>query len=337
MKNFLPYLRIVFTTHIMVLFLCLSANVFGQFDCDNITCVGLYFNNYNTGHLSIVLTNSSLEDDGNGNVYTSFQIVTDEGDSLLQSPPCYCYRLPKSHRDTFVYNIKINDTYRHIYELPEQFCGKLITEFPDCSLPICYTKAELPDLPAPNAAECEAYKICGIYENISDPLYNRSMLLTYTIPDARGYGPSAYTSFEFFDSNNISLNANSGPHYTLPQFYEDTVIVHLAFHDRDIDKICGKMVTQWPDCTIEYCEDNSTGLINPPHLQMYVFPNPAYGFVHISASEPIDRIELYGIDGRLVKKSTVNKIEISELNAGTYLIKANTQSGYVLVEKIIKL
>ena len=90
-----------------------------QFSCDNIELVGIYINNFNTSDISIVLTNSNLQDDGNQNVYTGFQIITNAGDTLLMREPCFCYSLPNSQEDTIVYNLEIFEDFGTIYDLPD--------------------------------------------------------------------------------------------------------------------------------------------------------------------------------------------------------------------------
>lgn len=307
-----------------------------QFTCSNITIEGIYFNNFNTSHLSLVLSNKSPVPDNNGNVYTNFQLITDSGDSLLTSEKCNCYRLPKSQEDTFVYNIEIHENYRTIYDLPEQFCGQLISEFPDCSFPVCYSKKENTTLPPIREVNCNDYKIIAIYDLISNPPNNRSMLLGYTNPDSLGYGPSAYTTFEFFNAQNESLNINSGPHYILPQSISDTLIVHLSFHDSNIDNICGQLRTTGPTCVIDHCPGliNSQISVNTPEIEIY--PNPVVSQLTLKCSSNFRNLEIYNSKGQKIKQSNSQSVDMSPYSNGVYYCKVSFKDNSISTIKFVK-
>ena len=65
-----------------------------------------------------------------------------------------------------------------------------------------------------------------------------------------------------------------------------------------------------------------------------VIPNPTDGFVKIEGNE-VERVEVYNVLGQLVKETKENILDLSDQEAGTYIIKVITESG-ILTKQIIK-
>lgn len=65
-----------------------------------------------------------------------------------------------------------------------------------------------------------------------------------------------------------------------------------------------------------------------------IFPNPAYDFVNVSSTSNLQYIEIYSIDGQLMKceyADTENaKINVSDLAPGTYILRAANQSTLLI-------
>ncbi|MBQ3606430.1 MAG: T9SS type A sorting domain-containing protein [Muribaculaceae bacterium] len=65
-----------------------------------------------------------------------------------------------------------------------------------------------------------------------------------------------------------------------------------------------------------------------------IFPNPAYDFVNVSSTSNLQYIEIYSIDGQLMKceyADTENaKINVSDLAPGTYILNAANQSTLLI-------
>jgi|GEM_PF-3229626 len=64
-----------------------------------------------------------------------------------------------------------------------------------------------------------------------------------------------------------------------------------------------------------------------------VYPNPTNGLIYIDYE--ITNVEIYNIVGQLVKETKENVIDLSEQEAGTYILKVITPSG-VVTKQIIK-
>jgi serine protease AprX len=72
-------------------------------------------------------------------------------------------------------------------------------------------------------------------------------------------------------------------------------------------------------------------------LNVNIFPNPTYDNITIRC-EGMRQIEIYSIDGRLVKSLSVNGSEclIGRLESGVYLVKIETNKG-TFTKKIMKM
>ena len=64
-----------------------------------------------------------------------------------------------------------------------------------------------------------------------------------------------------------------------------------------------------------------------------IYPNPTNGLIYIDYE--ITNVEIYNIVGQLVKETKENMIDLSEQEAGTYILKVITPSG-VVTKQIIK-
>ena len=322
---------------IPVIFLICSHTIQGQFSCDNIKLLGIYVNNLNTSQISLLMSNTNETDDGNTNVYTSFQIITDQGDTILQKDPCPCFILPNSTSDTIVYNLQLHENFRTIYELPDEFCGKIITRFPDCEITFCKNEIIYPDLPQLADANCTDYKVLGVYETANGGNTNYSILLTYTNQNYRGIGPTGYTAFEFFNHDQESISANSGPHYTMPQYVQDTIIIHLDFEELITSEFCGILKTTFlPVCEINYCKKSTSVNEIEARKNKLFFPNPTTGIVFVSEELSTKIIKIYNLNGQVVSKHYENKFDISQLTSGIYIVEIELINEEIYREKVLK-
>jgi endonuclease/exonuclease/phosphatase family metal-dependent hydrolase len=71
-----------------------------------------------------------------------------------------------------------------------------------------------------------------------------------------------------------------------------------------------------------------------------IFPNPAVNQIHITNDLEILEIQIFSSDGRLILSETPNKrsfiLNISELDSGSYILKATNQTGNI-TRRLIKL
>lgn len=66
-----------------------------------------------------------------------------------------------------------------------------------------------------------------------------------------------------------------------------------------------------------------------------IYPNPAKDFINITSEKPVKSVEIYDTLGRLIKTESSDKINVTQLSKGNYLLKMKTDSGET-IEKFIK-
>ncbi|MNR32742.1 hypothetical protein D3C85_1503550 [compost metagenome] len=97
-----------------------------------------------------------------------------------------------------------------------------------------------------------------------------------------------------------------------------------------------------------YAKDNKlykyANILNIPSIDtkstLIVYPNPSSDFVQINTAgnKQMEKVDLFDINGKLVIDSfdyQNNKIDITKLNAGTYLAKIKID-GVIISKKIVK-
>ncbi|ASK29044.1 hypothetical protein CEY12_02495 [Chryseobacterium sp. T16E-39] len=67
-----------------------------------------------------------------------------------------------------------------------------------------------------------------------------------------------------------------------------------------------------------------------------LYPNPSTGMVHIKATEPIEKYEMFSSTGQKVMEGKSASLNMGPLVPGTYLIKIQLKNNKVITEKIIK-
>jgi hypothetical protein len=66
-----------------------------------------------------------------------------------------------------------------------------------------------------------------------------------------------------------------------------------------------------------------------PDKLITVYPNPTNGLVHIEIpNQNIQNIKVYDLQGQLIKETTENQFDLSNVSNGTYFIKAQTKQGF---------
>jgi len=64
--------------------------------------------------------------------------------------------------------------------------------------------------------------------------------------------------------------------------------------------------------------------------------NPVKDLLKIHSKEKITSLQLYSIDGKLIKTSNSQNVSVKELSKGVYILKIELENGKVISEKIIK-
>ena len=79
---------------------------------------------------------------------------------------------------------------------------------------------------------------------------------------------------------------------------------------------------------------DGTGVDECSVFPINVYPNPTNGLICIDV-EGLDKVEVYSITGQFIKEFKSNEIDITDQEAGTYILKVHTSSGWV-TKQIIK-
>lgn len=70
--------------------------------------------------------------------------------------------------------------------------------------------------------------------------------------------------------------------------------------------------------------------------EIEIYPNPTTGLLTIKLNQPIDKIELYDLTGKLVVTSRQLTIDLSGLTSGQYIMAIHLTTGQKIEKKIIK-
>ena len=90
---------------------------------------------------------------------------------------------------------------------------------------------------------------------------------------------------------------------------------------------------------IEVTVDQGTGVVENSNVQVKVFPNPAEGFVNVTA-EGLQNITLIDMMGRIVKEQSASQsatvVDLSNLPTGLYFLRVTTDKGVALQRVEVK-
>ena len=76
---------------------------------------------------------------------------------------------------------------------------------------------------------------------------------------------------------------------------------------------------------------------NSNENNVVIHPNPVSDVLHIQSQEPVLRVEIFSLQGRLLRQinEAVSEISVSDLSAGTYILKVTTAKG-IATQRFIK-
>lgn len=84
-------------------------------------------------------------------------------------------------------------------------------------------------------------------------------------------------------------------------------------------------------------QDESQSVNDIDSNKFFVYPNPTSGFIYIKTDQPVQKIEILDLNGRMVlQKMQSTQINLINLQNGVYVIKASLINGKTIQTKIIR-
>lgn len=163
----------------------------------------------------------------------------------------------------------------------------------------------------------KSMRFYAVFSEVPDGFYSVSVL---TEPNFAGFieGEGIYPQ-----NSEVTIKAIPNSEYSFINWTEEDTIVSFNSEYHFIIQENRNLVAHF------------SGLgISDIALGVAVYPNPTNGLIKIEEKE-VERIEVYNIVGQLIKKTKENVLDISDQEAGTYIIKVITPSG-TITKRIIK-
>jgi len=114
-------------------------------------------------------------------------------------------------------------------------------------------------------------------------------------------------------------------------FNEDGETADVYIGTSDIGVI--KLTLDFTDLSVpDYSDDNN-------EKNILIYPNPAEDFLHIETKNNIDisRLSFYAMNGKKIKEEgSSNKIDVSSMPSGVYLLKIQTNSNEKVIKRFVK-
>lgn len=85
-----------------------------------------------------------------------------------------------------------------------------------------------------------------------------------------------------------------------------------------------------------YCGIVTSNIETSTNKHISIFPNPANTALNIETEKTISKIEIFNVQGELVKTASTKNIQIQELSGGIYFVKVIFNDNNVGIKKVIK-
>jgi hypothetical protein len=139
-----------------------------------------------------------------------------------------------------------------------------------------------------------------------------------------------YINLKNGNNDNLTITGSFHSNFTdLPNLQNVCVDALNTDLTNFITNETGHSVNFTTDCSVLGVENNYM-------LDFSVYPTPAENILNIKSKTEIFKIEIYSKLGQLIKSTTENKIDISNLTQGLYFVKLEDVNGNFGVKKIMK-
>ncbi|AZB23780.1 MULTISPECIES: T9SS type A sorting domain-containing protein [Chryseobacterium] len=142
-----------------------------------------------------------------------------------------------------------------------------------------------------------------------------------------GYGTFASPKLIYY--NSTGGNAFSFPPGNANGTWVENTVVTTS--------LCGGNLTPTNSVMTGDVQGPALGIQEVSKSTIQIFPNPVSDFIQISGISDGQIIQIYNIDGRLIKSETfAPKVNVSQLTPGVYILKINTREFKSLEFKFVK-
>lgn len=158
----------------------------------------------------------------------------------------------------------------------------------------------------------ENYKV-GVYTGTGNP----TSAANFTIVSSPATSTAPYANWQ---QVTINLDAYAG----------QTVKVGFQYMSSD------KYMFMLDDVKITTAQSLSTNEISKANTNTFIYPNPTKGEIYIKTDKKIKSAAIFDMSGKSLFNNTSERLDISSLPKGTYLLKVDFSDGTSKTEKVIK-
>jgi hypothetical protein len=82
--------------------------------------------------------------------------------------------------------------------------------------------------------------------------------------------------------------------------------------------------------------EDASSIEQQEEISVTVYPNPTNGILHVKTDSELQKLEIFSVRGELLLSTFQSEINLADLNAGSYFLRATTSKGVSckLVQKI---
>jgi hypothetical protein len=73
--------------------------------------------------------------------------------------------------------------------------------------------------------------------------------------------------------------------------------------------------------------EDPVGINETASLDLVVYPNPTSGSIHVRTDAIVEKIQVFSVNGQLLKTEFQSEISLAEFTTGSYLLQITTAKG----------
>ena len=166
-------------------------------------------------------------------------------------------------------------------------------------------------------------------------------VLEFAAKSATGFDLQARLLNGLFAAYTSAVTHISGDWTTYSFVFPEITTAGTYTSEIDYGTSAAGSIVSLSNFSLKRCTDcSNTAVENPTVQELAIYPNPATNYFELSSIQNVKQITLYSVDGKMVKNYlgvTSNKVDISNLNSGSYIVKVqvgkNTINRLLLIKK----